>query len=149
MVVPYSERFQSVLDCKKSDSEQLSTRKSRRLLWSTTIGVVCHFTSSWERPRNGVNNSFRNQSGRLHVTFLAGLFFAAFALGDFLALGFATLAGDALAGLGAAALAGDAALGAAALAGVVALGAAALAGDLKEDEELDTPTNAPQHWQIK
>jgi hypothetical protein len=54
--------------------------------------------------------------------FLAGLFLAAFALGDFLALGLATLAG-----LGAAAFAGDAALGAA-FAGDAALGAA-FAGD--------------------
>jgi len=68
-----------------------------------------------------------------HVTFLAGLFLAAFFLGDFLAaLGLATWAGEAFAGLGAA-FAGEAALGAA-FAGEAALGAAALAGDLQELE---------------
>ena len=66
------------------------------------------------------------------ITFLAGLFLAALALGDFLAaLGLATLAGEgaALAGEGAA-LAGDAAF----LAREVALGAAALAGDLQYNQ---------------
>ena len=67
---------------------------------------------------------------RKRFTFLAGLFFPALALGDFLvALGLATFAGEALAGLGAAGLAGEAALGAA-FAGEAALGAA-FAGDLK------------------
>ena len=78
--------------------------------------IICPFTSSWGQPGRLLALSGRRQElkQRKRFTFLAGLFFPALALGDFLvALGLATFAGEALAGLGAAALAGEAALGAA------------------------------------
>jgi hypothetical protein len=99
--------------------------------------IICPFTSSWGQPvrLSVLPGRRREPTLRESFTFLAGLFFPALALGDFLAaLGLATFAGEAFAGLGAAGFAGEAALGAA-FAGEAALGAAfagvPLAGDLK------------------
>lgn len=127
----YSERFQSFFSF-QSKSPRTAVCSQKQAAVDKFQDIICPFTSSWGQPGRLLALSGRRQElkQRKRFTFLAGLFFPALALGDFLvALGLATFAGEALAGLGAAGLAGEAALGAA-FAGEAALGAA-FAGDLK------------------